>query len=52
MNHVAPASSFVADTRQAVADLRAPLNFIERQDTKPVFHSAALTGGDMKYFFK
>ena len=52
MNHVAPDSSFVADTRQAVADLRAPLNFIERQDTKPVFHSAALTGGDMKYFFK
>ncbi len=31
--------------------VQAPLNFIRRQDTKPVFHSAALTSGAMKYFF-
>ena len=56
MKDAAPASSYFADTRQPVADLRAPLNFIERQDTKPVLskpvsHSAALTGGDIKHFF-
>ena len=35
-----------------VTALKAPLNFIGRQDTKPVFHSAALTGGKMKMFFE
>lgn len=51
MNHIAPAAPFAAESRQSVTDLSAPLNFIERRDTKPVFHSAALTGGEMKYFF-
>ena len=36
---------------RTVTDVRAALNFIRRQDTKPVFHSAALTGGDPKIFF-
>jgi len=35
-----------------VPDIRAPLNFIRRQDTKPVFHSSALTGGKPKYFYE
>ncbi|MDX1400667.1 MAG: CmcJ/NvfI family oxidoreductase, partial [Kiloniellales bacterium] len=32
--------------------LRAPLNFIRRQDSKPVTHSAALTGTSPRHFFK
>ena len=34
------------------ATILAPLNFIRRQDEKPVFHSAALTGGAPKIFFE
>lgn len=37
---------------QGVTEIRAPLSFIRRQDTKPVFHSAALAGGDPKIFFE
>ena len=33
------------------AALKAPLNFIARQEEKPSFHSQALTGGDHKYFY-
>ena len=33
-------------------DVVAPLTFIVPQDTKPVFHSAALTGGTQKLFFE
>jgi hypothetical protein len=32
-------------------DVRAPLTFITRSDTKPVFHSAAYTGGAPRVFF-
>lgn len=32
--------------------VRAPLSFIVRQDTKPYFHSAALTGGLPRFFFE
>ena len=32
--------------------VEAPLTFIRRQDEKPVFHSAALTGGAVKMFFE
>ena len=41
----------VAKPLRAYTEIRAPLNFIRRQDTKPVFHSAALTGGVMKFLF-
>ncbi len=34
-----------------VTQISAPLNFIRRQDKKPVFHSSALTGGKPKYFY-
>lgn len=32
--------------------VRAPLTFIRPQDTKPYFHSSALTGGEAKVFFE
>ncbi len=32
-------------------EISASLNFIRRQDKKPVFHSSALTGGKPKYFY-
>ncbi len=34
------------------ADVRAPLTFIVPQDSKPCFHSAALTGDQPKLFFE
>ena len=34
------------------AEVRAPLTFIVPQDTKPCFHSSALTGGLPKVFFE
>ncbi|HUT48411.1 MAG TPA: CmcJ/NvfI family oxidoreductase [Alphaproteobacteria bacterium] len=37
---------------QAAPIVEAPLTFIRRQDEKPVFHSAALTGGAVKLFFE
>jgi hypothetical protein len=33
-----------ATVRPAAAEVRAPLTFITRSDTKPVFYSAAYTG--------
>ena len=44
-------ASFAVST-DAAADVSATLNFIERQDSKPFFHSSALTGGDPKIFFE
>jgi hypothetical protein len=41
-----------ASTRLASADVRAALTFITRSDTKPVFHSAALTGGAPRVLFE
>jgi hypothetical protein len=43
---VAPARS-----RRASADVRAALTFITPSDTKPVFHSSALTGGAPRVLF-
>ena len=51
MNHVVSSALSTAQSRQSVTEFSAPLNFIRRQDTKPVFHSAALTGGAQKVFF-
>ena len=41
----------VSATSRSPADVLGALYFIRPQDTKPVFHSAALTGGDPKIFF-
>ena len=51
MNQIVSTVSTQAEPPLAVTDLKAPLNFIRRQDTKPVFHSSALTGGEAKIFF-
>ncbi len=50
MNQIVSAVSSRAIPPRSVTEIRAPLNFIARQDTKPVFHSAALTGGGAKTF--
>ncbi len=50
MNQIVAAVSSRAVPPRSFTELTAPLNFIRRQDTKPVFHSAALTGGEMKIF--
>ncbi len=51
MNQIVSTVSTQTEPPLAVTDRKAPLNFIRRQDTKPVFHSAALTSGQMKFFF-
>ncbi len=45
------ATASSALSTDAAADVSATLNFIERQDSKPFFHSSALTGGDPEIFF-
>ncbi len=52
MNQIVPTVSTQTEPPLAVTGLKAPLNFIRRQDTKPVFHSAALTNGQSKVFFE
>ncbi len=52
MNQIVPTVSAQTEPPLAVMGLKAPLNFIRRQDTKPVFHSAALTNGQSKIFFE
>lgn len=47
----APVSSPAARPVQDAA-VAAPLTFITPQDTKPVFHSSAMTGSDPKIFFE
>jgi len=51
MNQIVASASPEAAPLRSATDVEAPLNFIARQDTKPVFHSAALTGGKQKMFF-
>jgi hypothetical protein len=41
----------VAQSPRPVTEISAPLNFIRRQDKKPLFHSSALTGGKPEYFY-
>jgi hypothetical protein len=40
------------DATAAAGTVMAPLTFIRPQDTKPYFHSSALTGGEVKVFFE
>ncbi len=51
MNQIVAAVGSPIEPPRSRQEARAPLNFIRRQDTKPVFHSAAFTGGEMKLFF-
>ncbi len=54
MNQIIPTGVGASATTipQSVASVRAPLSYIVPQGTKPVFHSAALTGGEIEQFFE
>jgi hypothetical protein len=52
MNQIVSIPSPTAATAHAIADVTAPLTFIRPQDTKPMFQSAALTGGPPRTFFE
>ncbi len=52
MNRDNTTASRVTAGSDASANVWAPLRFIQRQATKPVFHSSALTGGAARFFFE
>ncbi|MGI9423701.1 MAG: CmcJ/NvfI family oxidoreductase [Hyphomicrobiaceae bacterium] len=52
MNQHVPVAAFAAKPQQSDMKVSASLNFIKRQDTKPVFHSAALTGRAPEYLYE
>ncbi len=52
MNQIVSIPSPTTAALHSVADVRAPLNFIRPQDTKPVFQSSALTGGAPRILFE
>jgi hypothetical protein len=45
-------SQLRSDAAEPLPSVEGALSFIVPQDTKPVFHSAALTGGEAKIFFE
>ncbi|MGI9424066.1 MAG: CmcJ/NvfI family oxidoreductase [Hyphomicrobiaceae bacterium] len=49
--HVSP-SELTATSRRSVDSIRAPLNFLRRQATKPAFLSTAITGGAPEYHYE
>ncbi len=51
MNHNVSSALPVAKSSRPVTEISASLNFIRRQDEKPVFHSSALTGGTPNYLY-
>ena len=51
MNDNVSSALSVAQSPRPVTEINASLNFIRRQDKKPLFHSSALTGGKPKYFY-
>lgn len=51
MAHIASDIAPSTDAPRSQAGVLAPLSFIRRQDTKPVFLSSALTGGDARTYF-
>ncbi len=52
MNQFLSTASPKAAAPQSVAEVRGALSFIRPQNTKPVFHSSALTGGVPEVFFE
>ena len=52
MNQIISTESPKAAAPQSIAEVRGALSFIRSQNTKPVFHSAALTGGVPEVFFE
>jgi len=51
MNHNVSAALSTAESPRSASQITASLNFIRRQDSKPTFHSSALTGGAPKKFY-
>lgn len=51
MSQVFPAAAVTSGTLHPAAGVHAPLTFILPSDSKPSFHSAALSGGTPKVFF-
>ena len=52
MDQIVSAAPRAAKPPRSATETGAALNFIRHQDEKPVFHSAALTGGEMKFFYE
>ena len=52
MNQILATASPKAGAPQSIAEVRGALSFIRPQNTKPVFHSSALTGGVPEVFFE
>ena len=52
MNQILSTASPKATAPQSIAEVRGALTFIRPQNTKPVFHSSALTGGVPEVFFE
>ena len=52
MNQIVATHPVTSAGHQSAGGVNAPLKFIRRQDTKPVFHSAALTGGAPALMFE
>ncbi len=52
MNQTLPAAPPEAAAPHSIAGVRGTLSFIRPQNTKPVFHSSALTGGVPEVFFE
>ena len=52
MNQILSTASPKAAAPQSIAEVRGALSFIRPQNTKPVFHSSALTGGVPEVFFE
>ena len=52
MNQILSTASPKAAAPQSIAAVRSALSFIRLQNTKPVFHSSALTGGVPEVFFE
>jgi hypothetical protein len=51
MNYNVSAALSTAESPRSASQITASLNFIRRQDSKPTFHSSALTGGAPKKFY-
>lgn len=51
MSEIVSSVSRQSKAHRPAAEVNAPLTFIRRQDTKPVFYSSAMTGGVPKILF-
>lgn len=52
MSRTAGTATSHSEASTTAENVKAPLTFIRPQDTKPVFHSSAMTGGEARIFFE